>query len=371
MRAAYNAILLGNYFSGVEVTISTLAEKLSHELANDFHIFLNKHIQDKFPFHNVNLHPVKIPSKCRITRILWEHFQLPKEVKKAECDLLHCPGYIAPYKIDCPTVVTVHDIISLTRPNLCKLSNHLYYRLLLGRSVRQAAQVIVPSKIVKKGLLKLFDIDPEKINIVPFAPSEVFKKIDDATVLEQVREKYQLPEKFIMFLANHEPKKNITGVIKAFAEFRKREKGYKLVLAGRAAWGTGRAEKLVYKLAIEKDVIRPGYIPIADLLAIYSLADVFFFPSLDEGFGIPVLEAMACGTPVVCSNRGALPETTADAAICVSPTDISGMADALENFATDKQLRKEYIKKGFKRAGELSWEKTTQSTMEVYKKAIE
>jgi glycosyltransferase involved in cell wall biosynthesis len=368
MRVGYNAMLLGNYFSGVEVTISTLGENLSYGLANDLHIFLNEHIQEDFSFPNTTCHTVKLPCRCRTPRILWEHLVLPKKVKKLKCDILHCPGYIAPYNVSCPTVVTVHDIIALTRPELCKLSNHLYYRMMLGRSVKQASQIIVPSNFVKKGLVKLFDINPEKINVIPFAPAEVFEKVDDADLLKQVRETYNLPEKFILFLANHEPKKNVAGVIKAFAEFRKMVKGYKLVLAGRAAWGP-KSRKLIYDLAIEKDIIHPGYIPIADLLALYSLADIFLFPSLDEGFGIPILEAMACGVPVVCSDRGALPETAAGAAVSVPPLDTKGIAEALANFATDSSKRKDFIKKGFKRVSELSWEKTTNATLDVYKKA--
>ena len=371
MKVAYNAILLGNYFSGVEVTIAKLGEKLSHELANDLHIFINAGVQDNFAFPNAELHPVKLPCRCRISRVIWEHLVMPKRVKELGCDLLHCPGYIAPYKVDCPTVVTVHDLISLTRPELCKSTNVMYYRLMLERSVRQAAQVIVPSNVVKDQLVNLFGTDPKKINIVPFAPAEVFKRIKDEELLEQVKEKYNLPDKYILFLANHEPKKNIAGVVQAFAEFRKKVKGYKLVLAGRAAWGTGRTKKLIYKLAIEKDIIWPGYVPIADLLAIYSLADVFLFPSLDEGFGIPVLEAMACGAPVICSDRGALPETTAGAAICVPPDDYSLMAEKMTKLGEDAKFRSEYVKKGLKRARELNWEKTALTTMEVYKKAME
>ena len=370
MRIAYNAILLGNYFSGVEVTISTLGEMLSHQLASDLHIFINDCVKDNFIFPNANLHPLKLSCKCRMQRIIWEHFKMPSMVKKLGCDLLHCPGYIAPYKVDCPTVVTVHDVISLTHPELCKITNHLYYRLMLGRSIKNATQVIVPSKFVKKGLIKLFDTDPEKINVIPFAPSEVFKKIDDTELLKQVRKKYKLPEKYILFLANHEPKKNIAGVVRAFAEFRKNVKGYKLVLAGRIAWGTGHTRKLIYDLAIEKDIIWPGYVPTADLLAIYSMADTFIFPSLDEGFGIPVLEAMACGAPVICSDRGALPETTDGAAICIPPDNYNLMAEKLATFANYPDLRAEYAKKGLKRVKKLSWEATTKATMDVYKKAL-
>ncbi|OGV39571.1 MAG: hypothetical protein A2X48_13120 [Lentisphaerae bacterium GWF2_49_21] len=371
MRIAYNAILLGNYFSGVEVTISSLAVMLARELGNDFHIFLNNHSRERYSFPNASCHYAGLPRNSRISRIAWEHFLLPGQVKKHGCDLLHCPGYIAPYKVNCPTVVTVHDAITLLRPELCKFSNRLYYRTLMGRSVRQAAQVIVPSGVVKDQLVKLFGISPEKINVIPFSPALVFKKIDDTDLLAQVRIKYGLPEKFVLSVCNHEPKKNIAGVIRAFAAFKDKVKDYKLVLAGRDAWGTGETVDIIRQLDLTGDIIRPGYIPLAVLPAVYSLSDMFLFPSLDEGFGIPVLEAMRCGTPVVCSDRGALPETTRGAAVCVPPTDIKGIAEALANFAGNSGMRRDFIEKGFKRTAELSWEKTTKATLEVYRKAVE
>jgi len=371
MRVAYNAILLGNYFSGVEVTISTLGEMLSHTLAHDLHIFLNKNIENRYTFPNAELHPVNISQKYRSLRIIWEHFKLPGEVKKLKCDLLHCPGYIAPYKAPCPTVITVHDIIAFKHPELCKTSNRLYFRAMLARSIRQAAQIIVPSNFVKNNLIESFNTASDKINVIPFAAADVFKRVDDPEQLIQVRKKYKLPEKFILFLGNHEPKKNIEGIIRAFAKFKKQVKGYKLVLAGRTAWRTARIHKLIEELTIEKDIICTGYVPIADLLALYSLADIFFFPSLDEGFGIPVIEAMSCGTPVICSNSGALPETTAGAAICLPPDNYNLMAEKLANFANSPALRAEYAEKGLKRIEQLSWKTTTEATLKVYKKALQ
>ncbi|OGV54596.1 MAG: hypothetical protein A2X45_24520 [Lentisphaerae bacterium GWF2_50_93] len=353
------------------MTISTLAAMLAKELGGDLHVFLNSRVKDNYLFPNASCHYVDLHGSSRLSRIAWEHFSLPGQIKNIGCDLLHCPGYIAPFKVNCPTVVTVHDAIALLQPRLCKVSNQLYYRALMGRSVRQAAQVIVPSNIVKDQLVKLFGTSPGKINVIPFAPASVFKKIDDAGFLVKVKEKYGLPDKFVLSVCNHEPKKNIAGVIRAFAAFKGKAKDYKLVLAGRTAWGTDESARIIKELDLAGDVVLTGYIPISDLPAVYSLAGMFLFPSLDEGFGIPVLEAMVCGTPVVCSDRGALPETTRGAAVCIPPDDINGMAEALANFAENSSMRMEYIEKGFKRAGELSWEKTTKGTLDVYRKALE
>ncbi len=370
MRVAYNAILLGNYFSGVEVTISTLGAMMARELGNELHVFLNSRCKDRFSFPNACCHYVGLPCGGRLSRIAWEHALLPGQVEKEGCDLLHCPGYIIPFSVNCPTVVTVHDAIAFLQPNLCKISNRLYYQALMGRSVRQAAQVIVPSGIVRDQLVKLFGINSVKISVIPFAPASVFKKVGDSGLLAQVRAKYGLPDKFVLSVSNHEPKKNISGILRSFAAFKKKAKDFKLVLAGRDAWGSGGTDDLVRHHDLEGDVILTGYIPIADLPVVYSLADMFLFPSLDEGFGIPVLEAMACGTPVVCSDRGALPETTAGAAVCIPPNDMEVMAEALANFAENSGMRRDFIERGFKRAAELSWEKTTRETLEVYRKAV-
>ncbi|MBN1865528.1 MAG: glycosyltransferase family 4 protein [Victivallales bacterium] len=370
MKIAYNAILLGGYFSGVEVTVSRLGELLAHEFAHDLHVFMNSQYSDRGGFANAEVCLVGLPMNSRLSRIFWEHFVMPCRVRKLKCDLLHCPGYIAPVSQPCPTVLTVHDVIALKRPDLCKISNQLYYKLMLGRSIAAARQVVVPGENVKNDIVRIFGTSPEKINVIPFAASEVFSPVVEQDILEQVRIKYRLPHKFILFLANHEPKKNIAGVIRTFAEFRKEHKDYKLVLAGRAAWGTKEASKLSYKLAIERDIIWPGFIPIADLLAVYSLADVFLFPSFEEGFGIPLLEAMACGLPVVCSDCEGLKETSAGAAVCVPADSHVLMAEKMSALITDKKLREKYVNKGFARARELTWEKTLKATVEVYHKAL-
>ncbi len=370
MRVAYNAALLGGYFSGVEITISTLAGMLSRRLGRDLHVFVGARARDSHPFPEATVHSANFAPGSRVARIAWEHLVLPGRARSLGCELLHCPGYIAPCNSPCPTVVTIHDLTVFLRPELCRISNRLYYRMLLGRSARNAAQMIVPSKIVKDQLIELFSVDAARINVIPFAASPIFKKVEDQNLLDHVRNKYGLPEKFILFASNHEPKKNIPGILRTFAEFRNKVEGYKLVLAGRKAWGTEEADALIRRLGLGEELIAPGYVPVADLSALYSLADIFFFPSLDEGFGIPVLEAMACGVPVVCSDRGALPETTAGAAVCVPPTDVDGMARALANFAEDKALRKTFIQKGFERAASLTWEKTADTTLEVYKKAL-
>ncbi len=368
MRVAYNAILLGSYFSGVEVTISTLGSMLSLELGKDFYVFLNGHVKDQFHFPGATCHYAGIPAHNRLSRILWEHFSLARQARELGCDLLHCPGYIAPFNTDIPTVVTVHDAIALLHPELCKVSNRIYYRAFHGRSVARASQIIVPSTTVKEQLVRLFNADPAKINVIPFAPASVFRKVEDKELLSKVRKKFSLPEKFILSVANHEPKKNIPGAIRAFAGFKKKVPGYKLVLAGRRAWGTDETGRLLRELNLAGDVIRTGYVPFNELPALYSLADIFLFPSLDEGFGIPILEAMACGTPVVCSDRGALPETAGGAAACMPPDDFPGMAEALANFAGNMELRKDFVGRGLKRTGDLSWEKTARATLDVYRK---
>lgn len=371
MRIAINGILLSGDFSGVEKTIYELVNTLRTDSPHIYHLFLPHHsevnIEESPQFH---IHKVDLFTKTRTARIFWEHVFLPGLARKNSCELLHCPGYILPFNCSLPSVLTIHDCFAINHPEWCKISNRLYFRTFMARSIKNATQIIVPSAAVKEELIKTFGPPEDKLNVIPFAPSSVFSPIEESALLNDIRQKYSLDSRFFFFVGNHEPKKNIPGILHAFADFTsKTSSSHKLLLGGAPGWGPA-VYPFIKKLQLEKKVICPGYIPLQNLPALYSAADAFLFPSLSEGFGLPILEAMACGTPVITSDRGAAPEVAGNAAILCNPDDHQDIASAMTRIVENKELQVEYSRKGLTRASEFTWAKSAKATEQVYEKVL-
>jgi len=360
-------MLLRPKFSGVEKSIWELACELSRSGSHDYHLFLPDYAPVKAcPGERIACHRIKV-SHSRLARIIWEHLSLSKQAIKHGCDLLHCPAYITPLSGKLPMVLTVHDCFALRHPEWCKSSNRQYFGLTLRKSVKKARQIIVPSQYVREELLKTALIPEGKINVIPFACAPYFSPRKDDQQLAAIKEKYALPEQYLFFLGNQEPKKNLAGLIHAMAEIGNPE--IKLVLAGSPGWGVS-VTTLIKELNLADQVLDLGYVPDADLPGLYQLAEIFVFPSLAEGFGFPVLEAMACGTPVLCSDRGALPEVVGDAALIIDPAAPAGIADGILKLRADEALRNELKEKGGRQWKKFSWENTVQATEKVYEKAL-
>ena len=372
MKVAINGLLLGKTDSGVHRCIRGLARGLDELEATDEFVLFTGHGYDPKGWEpqRVGIHRAKVPSQIRSARIAYDQALFPLAARLKGADLLHGPGYIVPCFTRMPTVVTVYDIIALKHPDLCKRTNAAYYKWALPRSVQRALKVIVPSGAVKNDLCRLLKVPAAKIAVVPPGVDEVFG-IAREDAKAKARETYQLPRKFVLFVGNIEPKKNLEGLIKSFfAAKLDQELPHKLVVAGQKGWKCQEVMRLVKELDFEEHIIFPGYVPLEDLPAVYSLADCFAFPSLVEGFGIPPLEAMACGAPVVTSEDPALVETTGDAALRVPATDIEALRKALTSVLTDRPVRRRLREAGLKRAAEFTWRRNAEMTLDVYREAL-
>lgn len=307
-----------------------------------------------------------------IERIKWENFGLPAKVKKEEIDLLHVPGFAGPLlKGRNKTVTTVHDLIGMIYPdNLGKISRFYWQRWLPG-CVKNSDMIIADSENTKRDIINLLGVSSEKIEVILLAADERFKPIIDTEALGAVREKYELPDEFILGVGTIEPRKNLISLIEAYSEHLNENKtGIKLVLVGKKAWGMSSVEKRAKELGVEDDVIFTGYIDDEDLPSIYNLAEFFVYPSHYEGFGLPVLEALSCGTPVITSNVSSLPEVAGEAAVYVSPDDVRGLKGSLLELEENKALREELSGKALERAKLFSWKDTAQKTLDVYRKTL-
>ena len=308
----------------------------------------------------------------RVRRVLHENFLFQTYLNKNSFDLYHSPNYVLPFYIKTPSILTIHDLITLDYPEFCQMESVLYFKLLLSSSVKKAVKVIAVSNKVKEDILRHFNVPEEKIEVVYLGIDNNFQKVADKLILEQVREKYQLPRDYILFVGNIEPKKNLERLIEAFVLVRKRScLKHKLVITGKKGWKYKSVFKAISRLDIGHEILLTGYVPEQDLPAIYSMSSLFVFPSLYEGFGIPPLEAMACEVPVIVSDKGALPEVTGGNCFQADSYNIKDIAEKMEVLLTDERLIKNHVTKGKKWVKQFTWERTAEKTKRIYEKAME
>jgi len=371
MRIAIDGSLLSGEMSGVELSILGLAGGLAC-VATDDRVLMyvgRKFQHPSLPAGCVKLRRAAGAGPCRIRRIIWQQTALPFYVRAEQADVFHGPGYVLPVLGHVPSVVTVYDVIALTRPELCKKSNVAHYRRVVPRSVRKARLVIVPTRAVAAQLVSALGTSEHKIRVIPCGIDSRFKPASDREKRE-LRDSLGLPGKYILFVGNLEPKKNLESLIQAFFAAKvNKALPHKLVLAGKLAWKYEPILKLIASLGLDDEVLLPGYVPQEHLPALYSAADMFVFPSLIEGFGIPPLEAMACGTPAIVSKDPALVETTGGAAVEVEGTDLAGLREAIESVAGDKSLRARLVENGRARAAQFSWVSSARATLDAYHEA--
>ena len=315
------------------------------------------------------------PGRWRTVRTLWRNFRLQGRTYADKCDLLHGPTYALPGALSKPAVVTIHDVIAFTHPLFCTPGSARVQLRVMPRSVKAARRIIVPSLATKEEVLRnIKGAAADAIDVIPWGVSDEFTPLADKTERERARLALGLPENYVLFVGNIEPKKNIPTLFQAFFAARMNRKlPHKLVLAGSMGWGMGGLEKLIRQHNARDIVYFTGYVPPAALRALYSLADIFAMPSVVEGFGMPVLEAMACGCPVVCSSDAALQEVCGSAARTV-PYDgakpLQPLRQAIEELLSNSAQRNELIARGMERAKLFTWEKTARLTRACYEKAM-
>lgn len=266
-------------------------------------------------------------------------------------------------------VITVHDVIPLLFPQLFTLKHRLVVRAGLSRVAKQADMVIVPSYAVQQDVQQYLRIPEDRVVVIPEGCEPRFRPLAHADHLHRVRRKYGLPARYILCLGTLEPRKNITTLLYAFAQLRHTLHGEPtphLVVAGARGWREQTIFQTVKSLNLEPVVCFPGFVDDEDLPALYGGALLFVFPSLHEGFGLPVLEAMSCGIPVVASNTSAIPEVAGDAALLVDPYDVEGIATAMATVVHNASLRDSLRQKGLAQAQRFSWETTARQTLALY-----
>ena len=302
-----------------------------------------------------------------------EQFRIPLVLRREGIDLFHAPHYVLPPLTPCKSVVTIHDCIHLRFPQyLPSRLGYAYARASLWTAAHRSNRVLTVSEASKRDILKYFHIPPDKIDVIYNGIDERFGQPPHPDEIARVRERYQLNDPFVLYAGNIKPHKNLERVIESFHLLR-RGGGMdqvKLLIIGDQISKYATLRRAVHKYKLHKHVRFFGFVPDQTLAVLYRLASVFVFPSLYEGFGLPPLEAMASGTPVITSNVSSLPEVVDDAALLVDPHDASAIAGAMRRVLTDRALRDDLVRKGLARTAQFSWDRSVRRVRAIYSEVM-
>ena len=370
MRIAIDAHAVGTKLGGNESYAINLIEALAQiDSVNDYTIFVTTdEARDRFHQRWPNF---KVRSTLPHTPLIRIPLTLSAELRKHPVDVLHVQ-FTAPPFCPCPVVVSIHDLSFEHLPRTFNRRSRTQLRLTVRHSARRAARILSLSEHTRRDIIETYGVEGERIQAIPLAAPTHFAPVRDNSELQRVRHNYGIDGDYILSVGSIQPRKNLARLIKAYASLRgdyAADKLPKLVLAGKCAWLYDETLRALEESGVKESVVLTGYVPEADLPALYTGALCFVYPSYFEGFGLPPLEAMKCGAPVVVGNRTSLPEVVGDAALAVDPFDIDAIAKAIKLLMNDSELRAELSVKGQKRAAAFDWQETARRTLMVYEEA--
>jgi glycosyltransferase involved in cell wall biosynthesis len=369
MRIAFDGTTLRPGRTGVGYYTEHLLHHLAAQAPGDeFVVVSNRPVDTTRP-----LPPsVRIAgSSWRVPRMVWMQTLAPRMLRRCEVDLVHFTNGMIPVASGVPTVVTIHDMSLTLYPRYHPARRVLLNRPLVDLAARRADAIITVSQSAKRDIVRLYGLSPERVHVVHEAAAPSFRPVHDSAERERVRRRYGLADRFILYVGTIEPRKNLPNLIEGFA--RRRKSGdlpHQLVCAGPYGWLSRDIEDRIERLQVEDAVRFTGYLPFDDLPALYSLAEMFVFPSLYEGFGLPVIEAMACGTPVITGHVAALSEVAGGAVEHVDRLDAESLGEAMTSLARSRERRENFSALGLRRAHSFSWERAARETLDVYRQTI-
>jgi glycosyltransferase involved in cell wall biosynthesis len=313
----------------------------------------------------------RLPIERPPVRIGWEQTVLPLELLRERADLLHALGFVSPIGWRGRTVVTVYDLSFMRFPEVYNRPNRVYLNTFAPPSLRRADRVITISEDARRDVIELCGVPPERVTTILLAADDRFQPAP-ADEIAAFRALHGLPERFVLYLGTLQPRKNIETLVRAYAQLRNEgSDNHALVIAGGRGWQFDSIFNLSRELGIAAFVHLPGFVPDDEQPLWYSSATVFAFPSRYEGFGLPLLEAMACGAPVVSSSASSLPEVVGDAGMLVDPSDVEGWCSALRQLLEDEPHRAALAAAGRARAQAFSWRRMAAETVQVYREVLE
>lgn len=372
MHIAIDAHSVGAKLGGNETYATNLIEALAEiDQSNRYTLYVTKREAiDRFANRWANFSVKQTLPHTPLVRI---PLTLARELRRHPVDVLHVQ-YTAPPLAPCPVVATIHDLAFEHLPETFNRRSWMQLRFTVRRTARRAAQIITVSEYSRQDISKTYKIELQRILVTPEAAPGRFSPVTNETELKKVRKTYGIERDYILSLCSIQPRKNLVRLIEAYSLLRQARQGVKLpqlVLAGKRGWLDGEVFNAAEQNVRGGDILFTDYVADEDLPALYSGALCFVYPSYFEGFGLPILEAMKCGTPVIAGNRTSIPELVADAGLLFDPFDTNALVAALSRILDDTEYCRALRAKGFTRSGEFSWKATAQLTLRAYEKAFE
>ncbi|MEW6606640.1 MAG: glycosyltransferase family 1 protein [bacterium] len=369
MKIGIDAHTIGHKVTGNETYISNVIKALAKiDKENSYKLYYtNPEIVKNGFINQPNFQEILIKPHSPLIRI---PFSFPLEILKRPIDLFHVQ-YIAPPLCSCPIIVTIHDLSFIHYPQYFTKREQLRMSMLIPITARQATKILAVSEYSKKDIINSYRIPEDKIVVTYDGVNESFHPIDNQELLDEIVAKYGITNKFVLYVGNIHPRKNLGRLIEAYCLLKKNHNiKHKLVIVGKKAWLYADVFKRVREMGLENEIVFTEYVPQEDLPLLYNAAEVFVYPSIFEGFGIPPLESMACGTPVITSNTSSFPEVVGDAGVTVSPHSVDDIAKAIYDVLSNPQMQKRLSEKGIERAKLFTWENTAKRTLSVYKECL-
>jgi len=363
MKILFNGLQFSKYDSGIGMLMKELYSKIISIGEFKTAVILPKDAQES----KINTEIIRIPYKNSegLKRNLYQTFIMGKKYCNDSILLItdsKIPFFMPKNSVTLPIIT---DLALYEIPNVYKFSRVFLWKLQYKHLVKHVDRVIAISEHTKKDINKYLKIDNEKIDVVYCAADKSIKRIEDKNILQDIKEKYSLPDKYFLFVGSLNPRKNIFRIYQAYKELKKKtDIPHKLVIVGNYGWKLKKELKIMKN---DNDVVFTGYIEEKDKSALYTMAEAFVFPSLYEGFGIPILEAQQCGVPVVTSNNSSMPEVAGDGAVYVDPYDVSDIANSIERLLVDEELKRNIINAGYENAKRFSWEESAEKLGEIIK----
>jgi glycosyltransferase involved in cell wall biosynthesis len=370
MRIAIDAHSVGARLGGNETYAVNLIEALAQlDQQNQYTLYVTKQeALDRFADRWPNFVAHRTLPHTPLVRI---PLTLSRELRRHPVDVLHVQ-YTAPPFAPCPIVATIHDLAFEHLPETFNRRSWMQLRLTVRSTARRAAQIITISEYSRQDIIKTYGVTPELVSVTPVAAAANLKRVTGEIELQKIRETYGIERDYILSLCSIQPRKNLVRLIEAYSLLHQSHPEGKLpqlVLAGKRGWLDNEIMRAAHSGDVGADIRFTGYIADEDLSSLYSGATCFAYPSYFEGFGLPIIEAMKCGTPVIAGNRTSIPEVVGDAALLFDPFDVNSLVATLKRILNDSDLRAELSAKGLQRASEFSWQTTARLTLAAYEKA--
>jgi glycosyltransferase involved in cell wall biosynthesis len=369
LRIGFDLTGLWRPATGVFVYAIELARNLlSLDDRNKYTFFFSSEVHPEFRDVNGKFKAVVIPVR---EEVISKQFVMGVLCNTLRLDVIHFPSFPPPLLCFRRCIWTLHDATAWLYSETQDWKARLYFRDLGARTANSSRAIVTVSNESKRDIVATLRVPENKVRVIHEGiDAQVFHRVCDRALLDSVRARYGLAERFVLTVATLEPRKNLPFLVQAYRRLGEATRpGIALVIVGRKGWKTQAMDRCLTDSG--EGVLVTGFVPREDLVALYSLADVFVLPSLYEGFGFPPLEAMACGCPVIVSNRGALPEIVGNAALLIDPEDLNSLVAALQSVLTDSTLRAALVDKGLARVKEFSWRTAASKTLDLYSEVVE